>query len=64
MFDDGTRLELYAGETTIVIFGFQGSDQLLRAARALRGEWRASSVEATERLPRPKAGAVEGTLAC
>ncbi len=60
-FEDGTRLELYTGRVTIVVFGLDAA-QVSRAATALRGVNVAASAGAP--LPRPVAGALEGKLAC
>ena len=61
--DDGTRLELQSGRSTIVVF----ADSRVRAARVAGALRR---LDATDSAPRnqpllpPAAGALEGTLAC
>jgi hypothetical protein len=60
-FEDGTRLEVQAGDATVVVFSVdRGSVD--RAAAALRGV--NLPVQAGERLPAPAAGALDGTLRC
>lgn len=58
-FDESTRLELYTGETTVVLFG-ESATQLRSAADALTS----STVGANTNLPAPAAGALSGQLAC
>jgi hypothetical protein len=60
-FEGGGRLELYTGEVSVVLFG-QGRNQLMRAAKALRG----LNVDVGPQvdLPSPAAGALEGRLRC
>jgi hypothetical protein len=60
-FEGGARLEIYTGDSTVVIFG-SGRAQVIRIANTLRGL--NVSVGAGEPLPRPEPGALEGTLAC
>ena len=60
-FEEGLRLELYAGDVTIVVFGLdrtriQRAAAALRAANALAGHG--------PMLPRPVPGAIEGELTC
>jgi hypothetical protein len=61
LFEDGFRLEIYTGKTTVVIFGTDAS-RIRRAGEALR------SVDGTvgpqDRLPPPVPGAVQGALKC
>jgi hypothetical protein len=61
-FEEGQRLEIYTGRTTIVLFGI-GPEQLKRAAHSLRGV-AGSSVQPGASFPAPAAGALEGKLAC
>ncbi len=61
LFEDGTRLEIYTGETTVVIFG-SAEAQLKRAADAMRpvsGHGKPGSP-----LPAPAPGALTGKLRC
>jgi hypothetical protein len=63
-YDNATRLELYTGEVTVVLFG-RSRDQLLNAADMLEGaSGTVVAVSATEELPAPEAGALAGKLAC
>jgi hypothetical protein len=63
-FDSGSRLELYTGEVTIVLFG-RTRTQLLEAAAALEGANEAvAAIDPGEALPAPVAGALEGKLGC
>lgn len=64
LYDSGTRLELYTGETTVVIFGFSGEDQLSRAAKTLRPEPGSPGAAIGEDLPAPKTGVLDGTIPC
>lgn len=60
-FDNGTRLEIQTGASTVVVFG-EGADRVLEVANALRGV--NVDVAAAGALPAPAIGAIEGTLAC
>lgn len=60
-FEDGTRLEVYTGNATVVLFG-RSKDATLSLANALRGV--NLTVTPTEPLPEPAAGALEGKLQC
>jgi hypothetical protein len=60
-YENSTRLELYSGLVTIVIFG-DDREQVLRVARTLRGVNHA--VDTAEALPQPHAGVREGLIAC
>jgi hypothetical protein len=65
LYEDGTRLELTTGSSTVVIFGHPA--RLLDVAKRLvpaNGLARSLGVTQRTNLPKPKAGAVEGTLAC
>lgn len=65
-YDLGTRLELTTGAATVVIFG-RSKSQLLDVARKLvpaNGVATSLGVTRQTSLPKPKAGAVQGTLAC
>lgn len=59
--DDGTRLELQAGRSTIVVFADSRS-RVARIARALRAV--DGSVPVRQELPPPEPGALEGSLPC
>ena len=62
-FNDGEWLEVYTGDTTIVIFG--QTEQLQEAAaNALVGNDDGDKVTATEQLPDPEPGATSGQLSC
>jgi hypothetical protein len=78
LFDEGSRLELYAGRSTVVIFGNEPAD-VRAAAEAVRveptGEPPAAPLNVAERLveglqpatadlPSPVAGAISGDLSC
>jgi hypothetical protein len=59
-FDDGTRLEIQTGRSTVVVFaGSRG--RVLRIAAALRPVGEAPS---SKPLPQPEAGALDGTVSC
>lgn len=60
-YEGKTRLELYSGMTTIVVFG-EDREQLLTVARSLRGLNRATQV--ADRLPSPAQDVRKGTLDC
>lgn len=62
VFEEGTRLEVYSGEETIVLFG-DDEAQLLRAAAALSSV-AADGVEPGEPLPAPAPDALAGGLSC
>lgn len=63
-YDQATRLELYTGEVTVVLFG-SSREQLLEAADKLEGATASvASVSPREELPAPAAGALEGKLGC
>lgn len=67
-FDDGTRIELYAGESTVVIFG-DDPDQVLRAANAVEPEpidrpLGVSAPTPASELQTPPETALDGTLPC
>ena len=59
--DEGTRLELQAGRSTIVVFADSRS-RVARIARALRAV--DGSVAVRQALPPPAPGALEGSLPC
>jgi hypothetical protein len=61
-FEDGTRLEIYSGKETVVLFGV-GRSQLRRAADALAAVNHAGPAKG-DPLPPPAAGAREGKLHC
>lgn len=60
-FDDGQRLEIQTGISTVVIFAV-GQEQALQAADALRGVNVPVAIGVP--LPPPAAGAIAGTLSC
>jgi len=60
IFEDGTRLELYTGRTTVVLFG--RPDQIRRAAAKLRPA--NARGKPGDRLPPPAPGGIEGKLPC
>jgi hypothetical protein len=60
-FEGGSRLEIQTGTTTVVIFAFS-KREALSVARNLRGL--NVPISASDRLPVPAPGAVEGTLPC
>lgn len=65
LYEDGTRLELTTGSSTVVVFGHPA--RLLDVAKKLvPANQLAKSLGVTKHtsLPKPKAGAVQGTLAC
>ena len=62
-FNDGEWLEVYTGDSTIVIFG--QTEQLQEAAaNALVGTDDGDKVTASEELPDPEPGATSGQLSC
>jgi hypothetical protein len=64
VFDNGSRLELYTGDVTIVLFGSQ-RNQLFAAAAAIQGANEAvAGVDPGESLSLPVAGALTGHVAC
>lgn len=63
IFDDGYRIELYAGDDTIVIFADTAA-RARAAAEALRGTVHGASRTAGEDLPAPAPGALSGTATC
>jgi len=60
-FEDGARLEIYTGRTTVVIFGSDPT-QLSRAAAAMAST--DGKIKAGAPLPAPARGALQGKLAC
>ena len=60
-FEDGDRLEIQTGISTVVIFG-RTRDEVLQVASALRGV--NVPVQASQPLPQPATGALDGTLKC
>lgn len=60
-YEDHTRLEVYSGMATIVIFG-KNREQLLAVGRSLKGLNR--TIAHSEKLPSPAQGARGGTLDC
>jgi hypothetical protein len=67
-FDAGTRLEVYSGDSTVVIFGTDPA-QVDRAAAVLikeppAGAILTSTLGALPPLPAPLPGAIDGTLPC
>jgi hypothetical protein len=62
LFEEGNRLEVYTGTTTIVIFG-NDPKQIRRAADQLR-TLKGSPPKPGEPLPPPADGALQGTLPC
>jgi hypothetical protein len=61
LYEDGRRLEISTGRSTVVIFGLNRG-HVLRAAQALQGV----NVEqdSASELPPPATGAVDGSLTC
>lgn len=70
-FEDGHRLEIQTGTSTVVVFA-RSRDEVLQVASALRGVNVAAqasrgvnvAAQASEALPAPAAGALDGTLKC
>ena len=70
-FEDGHRLEIQTGTSTVVVFA-RSRDEVLQVASALRGVNVAAqasrgvnvAARASEALPPPAAGALDGTLKC
>jgi hypothetical protein len=63
-FDNGTRLEVYTGDATVVIFA-DDRDQVRAAAESLTGQTsEGATVGPADPLPAPAAGALVGHLAC
>ena len=60
-FEDGHRLEIQTGTSTVVVFA-RSRDEVLQVASALRGV--NLPVQASDRLPQPAAGALDGKLGC
>ena len=60
-FFDGHRLEIQTGTSTVVVFA-RSRDEVLQVASALRGV--NLPVQASDRLPQPAAGALDGKLGC
>ena len=60
-YEDGRRLEVQTGISTVVIFGRTQAD-VVTAAGALRGV--NVPVRASDNLPAPAAGALDGSLRC
>ena len=60
-FEDGHRLEIQTGTSTVVVFA-RTRDEVLQVASALRGV--NLPVQASDRLPQPAAGALDGKLGC
>jgi hypothetical protein len=60
-YEEGTRLEIQTGRSTVVIFG-ESRELISQVAAALRGVNRL--VTASDRLPPPAPGAVDGKLPC
>lgn len=63
VFNAGTRIEVYSGDATVVIWG-QDAYLVRKAARSLKGNHRGQLVAAEATLPAPAPGATEGRLAC
>jgi hypothetical protein len=61
IFEDGLRLEVYTGKTTVVLFGYSGP-QLRRAANVMRSV--SGKVGPGDPLPPPAPGALTGGLSC
>jgi hypothetical protein len=61
VFEQGHRLEVQTGESTVVVFG-KSPELVGHVAAQLRGV--NLPVQAAERLPAPAQGALEGKLAC
>jgi hypothetical protein len=60
-FEDGARLEIQTGASTVVVFG-ESRERVLRVADALRGV--NVDVLPGSTLPAPAPGALDGTLRC
>jgi hypothetical protein len=63
IFDEGTRIEVYTGDATVVVTS-TSADLARRAANQLVGNHRGKPVKGDENLPESDPGAVDGTLAC
>ncbi|OFW75296.1 MAG: hypothetical protein A2Y55_03800 [Actinobacteria bacterium RBG_16_68_12] len=61
LLDDGRRLEIQTGRSTVVVFG-DSSERVARIAEALR-QVNVPGPPAPS-LPAPSPGALEGTLTC
>jgi hypothetical protein len=61
VFEEGHRIEIQTGESTVVVFG-QSPELVDHVSSRLRGV--NLPVQAAERLPAPALGALEGKLAC
>ena len=62
-FEEGTRVEIQTGISTVVIFGPSQSD-VLAVANALRAVNSSTPDQPGEPLPAPAPGSFDGTLAC
>jgi hypothetical protein len=60
-FEDGTRLEIQTATSTVVVFAAT-RETVTSISRALRGV--NTGVRAGQSLPKPAAGALDGTLKC
>ena len=60
-FEGGSRLEIQTGTSTVVVFA-RTPDVAMQVASALRGV--NLPVQASDRLPQPAAGALDGKLGC
>lgn len=60
-FEDGQRIDVQTGTTTVVVFG-RSESEVAAVAGALRGV--NNGVSETDPLPAPAPGAIEGALAC
>jgi hypothetical protein len=61
LFEEGTRLEIYTGRTTVVIFGNDPA-QIRRAADVLQSV--DGRIKPRQKFPPPDPGAVEGQIKC
>lgn len=61
LFEDGKRIEVQTGTTTVVVFG-RSESEMVAAADALRGV--NNGVSEADPLPAPAPGAIGGALAC
>lgn len=63
VFEDGTRIEVYTADVTVVIFA-DSAERARRAASSLGGQVGSLRVDAQQALPQPVPGALTGELSC
>jgi hypothetical protein len=61
LFEDGLRLEIYTGRTTVVIFGNDAA-QVRRATDVLQSV--DGTIKPRQKLPPPDPGAIDGKIKC